>query len=244
MTKVVGVIPARFASTRFPVKMLADLAGKALVVRTWENACRTKTLDEVLVATDDDRIADVITQAGGKAVMTSPDLPSGSDRVLAALEGIPADIIANIQGDEPLLPPGTIDNAVRLLFDNQHFQVTTAAVPLEPDRLQDPNAVKVVVDKTGRALYFSRSMIPFAREGNPPLHLYRRHIGLYVYRRDALASFCSWPQSELEQCEKLEQLRLLEHGVSIGVLDIPEAPPGVDTVEDLEQVKAIFARQA
>ncbi len=243
MDRVVGVIPARYASTRFPGKMLADVHGKPLVVRTLEAVQRAEVFDEILVATDDERIRDAVAHAGGHAVMTDLHRPSGSDRVLAALKDVDADIVANIQGDEPLIPAAGLDGAVRLLTGSERFEVTTAAVPLERERITDPNAVKVVTDKRGKALYFSRSIIPYPREGDPPQQLYRRHVGLYVFRRKTLEDFCRWPQSELEQCEKLEQLRLLHHGVAIGVLDIETAPPGVDTPEDLELVRSLFITQ-
>lgn len=244
--RVIGIIPARWESRRLQGKMLANLGGKPLVVRTLEVASRCQLLDEVLVATDDERIQEAIASEGSRAIMTSPELKSGSDRILAALETLEdetAEIIVNIQGDEPLLPETVIDKTVKLLLDNPEFGVTTAACPLESYRREDPNAVKVVTDLNGRALYFSRSVLPYPRQDSPPDHLYRRHIGIYVYRREILKAFCSWPRSELEYCEKLEQLRLLEHGISIGVVDVEDVPPGVDTREDLRRIRRLFPNQ-
>lgn len=237
---VAGVIPARWGSTRLPGKMLAMIGDQPLIVRTYQAALRAASLDSVLVATDDSRIADAVEAVGGQAIMTDPDLPSGSDRVLAALEGIDADIVVNLQGDEPLLPAKVIDKTVRLLLVRDDFDVATAASPLVKEDLANPNAVKVVADLEGKALYFSRSQIPYPRRDHPPGPLFRRHVGIYVYRRKALEAFCSWPQSELEYCEGLEQLRLLAHGIAIGVVNVDPIPPGVDTAEDLEAVRKLF----
>lgn len=235
--KVVGVIPARYASTRLHGKMLLDVAGKPLVVRTLEAARSAKMLDRLLVATDDPRIQKAVEAEGGEAVLTAPELPSGSDRVLAALSNVEADVVVNIQGDEPLLPGEVIDQCVNLLLHRPDFGVTTAASPLKPDDLHNPNVVKVVISNDHKALYFSRAPIPFPRTKKLMTRLYRRHIGLYVFRRKVLEYYCGWPESELEKCESLEQLRLLAHGVDIGLVDVPEIPPGVDTEEDLNRVR-------
>ncbi|MBZ0265277.1 3-deoxy-manno-octulosonate cytidylyltransferase [bacterium] len=240
MPRIACVIPARWGSTRLPGKMLADVAGKPLIVRTWETVNSAKIFDTVLVATDNERIRDAIKVAGGNAVMTDPELPSGSDRVLAALEGIDADIVANVQGDEPLLPAEVIRKTTQLLVEREDFGVTTAACPLSKEHLQIPDIVKVTVDNFQRALYFSRAPIPFARSKKPNESLFRRHIGLYVYRREILEKFCSWDVEALEECESLEQLRLLAHGVAIGVADVGEIPPGVDTIEDLHRIRVMF----
>lgn len=243
--RVVGVIPARWASTRLPGKMLADIAGVPLIVHTLDAARRASSLDEIVVATDDERIASAVRSAGGTTVLTDPALPSGSDRAWAAMRDRPGEIIVNIQGDEPLLPGGVIDATVSLLLRRDDFAVTTAAAPLAREALEDPNAVKVVADDGGRALYFSRAPIPFprdeARGGSDSPSLFRLHIGLYAFRRETLERFCSWPPSPLERCERLEQLRLLEHGVAVGVADVRYEAAGVDSPEDLERVRRLLS---
>ena len=238
--KIAGIIPARWGSTRLPQKMMADVAGKPLIVRTLEAAKRASTLDFVLVATDDDRLAKAIRSAGGEAVLTDPALPSGSDRIWAAAQEFDADILVNLQGDEPMMPPEVIDTTVRLLLDHPEFDLTTAATCLKAKDLDNPDVVKVVVDMRGKALYFSRAPIPFPRGNEPPATLFRRHIGLYVYRRETLQAFCGWEPSPLESTERLEQLRLLEHGRSIGVADVECDLIGVDTEEDLARVRTHF----
>lgn len=241
--KVAGIIPARWGSTRLPQKMLADVAGKPLIVRTFEAAKRASTLDFVLVATDDARLKAAVEAAGGQAVLTDPELPSGSDRVWAAARELDADILVNLQGDEPLMPAAVIDATVQMLRNNDRFDVTTAAAPLEEAQLANPDVVKVVATEDGRALYFSRASVPFPRGNQPPGPLFRRHIGIYVYRREVLEAFCSWSPSPLEQMERLEQLRLLEHGRTIGVTDVICDSIGVDTEADLEKVQDIFQRR-
>ncbi len=234
---ILAVIPARWGSSRLPGKMLADIAGKPLILYTLLNVSHCKSIDELIVATDDERIIDAVKSAGFTAVMTDPALPSGSDRVWAAAKDHPAEIIVNVQGDEPLLPVAVIDRAVALLKDTSHFDVTTAACPLPQERHTDPAAVKVVTGLDGRALYFSRAAIPYGREGHLDPELIRLHVGIYVFRRKALKAFCSWSPTPLEQSERLEQLRMLEHGMSVGVVDVPGAGRGVDTKEDLELVR-------
>jgi len=245
--RVVAVIPARWASTRLHGKMLADIQGKPLILRTLENTKRATILDDVIVATDDNRIKTVIEANGGKAVLTDPDLPSGSDRVWAAIQHLDGDIIVNVQGDEPLLPEEVITESVQLLVDNPSFDATTAASPLKPDELANPNVVKVVTSKSGKALYFSRSILPYPRgmEKNSDREkfltennqLFKRHIGIYVYRRETLGQFCKLPVGDLEACEKLEQLRMLENDISIGVANVVSNAVGVDTQEDLDRVR-------
>jgi 3-deoxy-manno-octulosonate cytidylyltransferase (CMP-KDO synthetase) len=247
---VVGVIPARWGSTRLPQKMNADIAGKPLIVRTFEAVSKASMLDRVIVATDDKRIADSIEDHGGLAVLTDPELPSGSDRIWAASKFIKADVVVNIQGDEPLMPADVIDRSVSLLLES-NFSVTTAATSITYEQLLSPDVVKVVTDKNSRALYFSRSMIPYIRDIesdeekasylNNCSSIFKRHIGLYVYKRDALEAFCSWEPTPMERCEKLEQLRLLENGIDIGVADVICDSIGVDTAEDLEHVRKIFS---
>ncbi|MFH0883643.1 MAG: 3-deoxy-manno-octulosonate cytidylyltransferase [bacterium] len=236
-TTVLGVIPARWGSTRLPGKMMVDIAGKPLILHTLLNASHSSTISRLMVATDDERIAGAVRDAGFETVMTDPNLPSGSDRVWAVAKDQNEKIIVNIQGDEPLLPVAVIDRTVALLTSSPQFDVTTAACPLPLERHADPGAVKVVTALDGRALYFSRSPIPYGREGKLDPSLVRLHVGLYVFRRDALKAFCSWKPTPLEQTEKLEQLRMLEHGMNLGVVDVPVAGRGVDTQEDLELVR-------
>jgi len=235
--RVVGVIPARWASTRLPGKMLADIAGKPLVIRTLEAVRKTKTLNEIYIATDHPQIFDAVREHGGVPIMTDPALPSGSDRVLAAIKDKKADVVVNIQGDEPLIPAEAIDTTVSLLLSGDDFDVTTAAAPLKPEQLDNTSVVKVVTDLQRRALYFSRSPIPHPWRCFPPASAFLRHVGLYVFRRHILEEFCSWEVADLERCESLEQLRLLVHGKRIGVALVPDFPQGVDTEDDLERVR-------
>ncbi|MBS1262635.1 MAG: 3-deoxy-manno-octulosonate cytidylyltransferase [Calditrichaeota bacterium] len=241
-SRVVAVIPARFASTRLPGKMLADVAGKPLVARTIETVLRCGTPDQVLVATDDDRIAAVARDAGVEAVLTDPEHPSGSDRIHAAIAGREADIVVNVQGDEPAMPPEMIDGTVRLLLERPDAGVATAASPLDVRAWSNPNVVKIAVAADGRALYFSRAPIPRSRDGRFPSRHAHRHVGLYVFRRPALDRFCSLPPSPLEKLEKLEQLRLLEDGRVVVVhLVLDAGPGGVDTAEDLQRMRTLYA---
>jgi 3-deoxy-manno-octulosonate cytidylyltransferase (CMP-KDO synthetase) len=239
---IVAVIPARFASTRLPGKMLANLAGVPLILRTWRNTLRCETIDQVMVATDDERIATVIREAGGEVVMTDPKLPSGTDRIHAAMNGKAGDIVVNVQGDEPLLPSELVDETVRMLIANPDADAATAATPIRALELADPNVVKVARTKDNRALYFSRAAIPHQRGGGVSERHSFRHIGLYVYRRETLTRFCSLAPSPLEKCEKLEQLRLLEDGGTMLVHVADEAGPGgIDTPSDLERVTKVLS---
>ena len=216
--------------------MLADLAGKPLVVRTWENAKKIEALDSLLVAADDERIVTAIESQGGEAVLTDPELPSGSDRVLAAIRDHPAELVVNIQGDEPLLPPVAVTRAIELLQARPDLGVTTAACALSSEESKDPNVVKVVLNSSSAAMYFSRSLIPYPRYDHrevTPLG----HIGFYVFRRPVLEQFCALKPSPLERTEGLEQLRLLEAGIAVGVVVINTRPIGIDTAEDLELIR-------
>ena len=242
--KVVAVIPARFASTRFPGKIITPVAGKPLVAHTYERACEARLVSEVLVATDDDRVAAALAPLGIRVVMTRPDHPSGTDRIAEAAESLDADIIVNVQGDEPLLDPLTIDAAVRALLENPDIPMATARRRIsEPEMVADPNVVKVVCDAQGRALYFSRCSIPYIRDAADrpaAAECYWQHIGLYVYRRAFLLQYARIPQTSLECLEKLEQLRALENGYAIAVVDTEYQSIGVDTPEDLEKVRALL----
>ena len=238
--KVVGVIPARYASVRFPGKPLAPLAGKPMVVRVWEAAQSAARLDRSVVATDDERIAAAVRQAGGEAVLTSPDAASGTDRLAEAARAIPADAYVNIQGDEPLMSPANIDRAVETLAADPRREIATIALPMPAAQAADPNVVKVVVARDGRALYFSRSPIPYARQGPPA---YRKHLGIYVYRGETLQKLAALSPSPLERAESLEQLRWLEAGYAIWVGEAADDSIGVDTPEDLARAERYWKRE-
>ncbi len=237
---VIGVIPARYASVRFPGKPLADLAGKPMVVRVWEAARAASRLDRSVVATDDERIAAAVRRAGGDAILTSPDAASGTDRLAEAARGIRADAYVNIQGDEPLMSPSNIDRAVETLTADPGREIATIALPMPAEQAGDPNVVKVVVARDGRALYFSRSPIPYARQGQPS---HRKHLGIYAYRSETLQRLAALAPSPLERMESLEQLRWLEAGYSIWVGEAADDSIGVDTPEDLARAEAYWKRE-
>jgi len=240
---VVAVIPARWGSTRFPGKSLAELAGEPMIAHVVRRASEARTVDQVIVATDDERIAEVAAKSGAEAVMTG-ECASGTDRVAEAVTGRDEwDVVVNIQGDEPLLSGSNIDVLVNGLLDDDEVRMSTLCRPLEPERIEDPNAVKVVRDVRGRALYFSRSPIPYPRSREAAVALWRLHLGIYGFRRDALERFVALPPSGLEQAEGLEQLRAVENGIPILVLDAPHAAYGVDTPEDLQRIETIFKRE-
>jgi len=241
--KAVGVIPSRFASTRFPGKPLAPIAGKTLLSRVVSRVKRAKTLSEVLVATDDERIFAEAERAGAAGVMTRSDHPSGTDRIAEAVAGRDAEIVVNIQGDEPLISPELIDRLVETLAGDGTLQMATAASPIaDAADLHRSDVVKVVRRADGTALYFSRSPIPFRRgegEGFAPVAgLHLRHIGIYAYRRDFLSRLVATPPCALEETEKLEQLRALSLGARMAVLETEESGLGVDTPEDVARVEA------
>ena len=239
-SKVVAVIPARWASTRFPGKPMAELAGEPMIAHVARRASEATTVDHVIVATDDERIAKAAVAAGAEAVMTG-ECPSGTDRVAAAIaERGEWEIIINVQGDEPLLAGDNIDVLVEGLLADDEVRMSTLCRPLESERTDDPNAVKVVRDLRGRALYFSRSLIPYPRHREAAWKLWRLHLGIYGFRREALEAFVALPPSKLEQAEGLEQLRALENGIPILVLDAPHPAFGVDTPEDLKRVEKII----
>jgi 3-deoxy-manno-octulosonate cytidylyltransferase (CMP-KDO synthetase) len=219
------------------------IAGKPLIQHVWERARACKRLDEVIVATDDERIREAVVGFGGMAVMTSPDHPTGTDRIAEAARAVPqATHIVNIQGDEPLIDPGLIDELAAVMAADASLDMATAANPLDPQdpAVMDPNVVKVVVTQAGRALYFSRSPLPFFRnavDGLPVL----RHKGIYAYTRGFLERFVTWPPSPLEMAESLEQLRALENGASIHVLRTADTSPGVDTIEQARHVELLLS---
>ncbi len=237
--KVLAVIPARYASTRLPGKPLLDICGKPLIQRVWEIVSRVRGLDEVVVATDDARIAHAVESFGGRVCMTSPDCRSGSDRVREVAASLAADVYVNVQGDEPLLEPAAIERLLDVFTEDADVRVATLCSPISEDQARSPHQVKVVRDHAGNALYFSRAPLPFVREYGEAAEFWG-HVGIYAYRADALRSFASLPASPLEQAEKLEQLRFLQAGIAIRVPEVPQMGAGVDTPEDLERVRAII----
>ena len=239
---IIAVIPSRYASTRLPGKPLVDICGKTMVQRVYEQVRKVELFDDVLVATDDQRIFDAVTAFGGKAVMTSEDCPSGTDRLIEVATANPADIYVNIQGDEPLIEPEIIEKLARVMQDDPELQMGTLCYPISAEQAQNPNVVKVVRAHNNNALYFSRSPIPFARSGGIET-AYFGHIGMYAYRRQFLLDFGKLPYSKLENTEKLEQLRVLEAGIAIRCLTVDAMAPGVDTPEDLEAVRRIIAER-
>ncbi len=240
---IIGILPARWGSTRFPGKPLHLIASKPLIQHVWERCKSATTLSELLVATDDERIAAAVTAFGGKAVMTSPDHPTGTDRLAEAVSAIPqATHVLNIQGDEPLIDPTLIDQLAQALVDDSDLEMVTAANPLDPSdpAVADPNVVKVVLKKNGHALYFSRSPLPFFRQPVADLPVFR-HKGIYGYRRDFLETFVTWSPSPLEQAESLEQLRALENGANIRVIITSDTSPGVDTPEQALEIERLIS---
>lgn len=239
--RAIGIIPARYGATRLPGKMLLPVAGKPLIQHVYKAAAGAGSLDRVLVATDDRRIADAVTGFGGDAVITSPEHQSGSDRLAEAAALLDYGIIVNIQGDEPFIRGDAIDSAVEELRKDAALESSTLATGLnDPGELLNPNVVKVVTDLEGNALYFSRAPIPHLREGRGEEGAFLKHIGLYAYRKPLLLLFTKWPQTPLERCEKLEQMRILEHGVKMRVVKTPHDSVSVDTPGDLEQVRKML----
>jgi 3-deoxy-manno-octulosonate cytidylyltransferase (CMP-KDO synthetase) len=239
---VLGVIPARLASTRLARKVLRIIAGRPMLAWVYEAASACPQLDRVVIATDSDEVASLCHQNNWPVQLTSPDLPSGTDRVHAVAQLIPADIYVNIQGDEPLLKPEHLTALLRP-FAQAHVEVSTLKVRCTPENIANPNAVKVVTAADGRALYFSRATIPYDRDpqtGRAPQ--YWKHIGLYAYRRAALNRFPTLPVSTLEQTERLEQLRFLENNIAIHVEATDYDTIGVDTEDDLQRVEALLRR--
>ena len=234
---MIAVIPARYGSSRLPAKALAEIAGVPMVVRVWRQASRSRSLSRVVVATDDERIAAPVRAAGGEAIMTSPDHPSGTDRIAEVARKLPADIYLNVQGDLPFIEPADLDALAAPMRADESLAMATIATPIVDDHeWQNPNVVKVVCSASGDALYFSRSPIPFAREGGIP-DVALRHIGVYAYRRDFLLRFSTLSQGVLERIEKLEQLRALEHGYRIRVVASVAPSLEVDTAEDLKRAR-------
>jgi len=237
-TRILGVIPARFASSRFPGKALTLIAGKPMLQHVYERACQARYLSKVIIATDDERIRDAARKFSAPVQMTRADHASGTDRVAEVAESDSAEVIVNIQGDEPLIDPNAIDGAVFGLLEDDQAPMATLAKRIEfSAEVTNPNVVKVVSDLSGNAIYFSRCPIPYVREGGA---VHFKHIGLYVYRRDFLLAYSGLPVGPLERAERLEQLRALENGYRVRVIETDYESLGVDTPEDLEHVAALF----
>lgn len=237
--RVVLVIPARFGSSRLPGKPLADLLGKPMVQWVFEKAQQVPSAHTVVVATDDQRIVDAVNAFGGKVVLTSPDHPSGTDRLVEVMGQVDADIYINLQGDEPLVRPSDVEQLAQGMLADPTVDVGTLYHAIEDEEAQNPNTVKVVLGQAGNALYFSRSPIPYPREGDKHPG-FKKHVGVYAYRKRILEQYAQLPASALEQTEQLEQLRLLAAGLSIRAFEVAPTGPGVDTPECLEKVRAIM----
>lgn len=237
--RLVIVIPARYGSTRLPGKPLADILGKPMVQHVYERALQVPDVYAVLVATDDQRVADAVLAFGGRCVMTSPNHPSGTDRLAEVMAQVDADVYINLQGDEPLVRPGDIAALAAGMWADPLVQVGTLCHAIPSQEAANPNTVKVVLATNGDALYFSRSVIPYPRDGE--LVRYLKHVGVYAYRREVLAAYAQLPQPMMEQAEKLEQLRLLAAGLCIRAFQVVPTGPGVDTPECLARVRALMA---
>ena len=245
--KAMGIIPARWGATRFEGKVLANLLGKPVIQHVWENAKKAKTLDDLVVACDDERILKVVEGFGGKAIYTSPDQPSGTDRLAEGVNPLDIKIAVNIQGDEPLVKPIMIDNLVITLENERKAQMATVIKKIDDiSELTNSNVVKVVIDKNGYALYFSRYAIPYNRTGEldeAKRPIYYKHIGLYAFTKDFLFTFRNLPESSLERAEKLKQLRVLEYGYKIKTVETKFDTVGVDTPDDLKRVEDALLKE-
>lgn len=245
--RVAVVIPARYHSTRFPAKVLADETGKYLIQHTYEQACKSKLASEVIIAADDQRIIVAAKRFGARSVLTD-EHPSGTDRVAEVAVDLRVDIVLNLQADEPEIDPANIDRVAELLIESADGDMATLGTTFQnPEQVTDPNIVKVVTDTFGRALYFSRSAIPYDRQagGVGPLAYYMRHIGIYAYRRQVLLDLTNLPQTPLERLEQLEQLRALESGYTILVGQVEHAYDGIDTPQQYQAfVRRYKARSA
>lgn len=240
--KTIGVIPARWASTRFQGKVLADIQGKPMIQHVWKKAKQCRLLDEVMIACDDRRVFRVAQEFGAKVALTSPRLATGTDRIVQAVENLRVDIIINIQGDEPLMDPKTIDALTAALIEDKTCIMATVIKEITKlEDLNNPNVVKVVIDQNRNALYFSRSLIPFNRDSVKVNTVrYFKHLGLYGYRKKFLMKFKGLPKSRLEHAEQLEQLRVLEAGYKIKTIETDKETIGVDTPADLVRVQKLL----
>ena len=240
--KIIAVIPARYASTRFPAKLMQDLGGKTVILRTYEAAINTQLFDDVFVVTDSDLIFDEIVSNGGKAIKSIKEHESGSDRIAEAIENIDVDIVINVQGDEPFIDADSLVKVIEVFRNDFDRKVDLASLMREitnEEDIKSPNNVKVVVDQNQFALYFSRSVIPYPRESNVGVR-YMQHIGIYAFRKQALLDFYSLPMKSLEASEKLEQLRYLEFGKRIKMVETTHVGIGIDTPQDLEKARKML----
>lgn len=240
--KIIAVIPARYASTRFPAKLMQDLGGKTVILRTYEAAKNTNLFDDVFVVTDSDLIFNEIVSNNGKAIMSVKEHESGSDRIAEAIENLEVDIVINVQGDEPFINAEPLAQVIEIFKNDTDKKVDLASLMTEiqnEDDINNPNNVKVVVDQNNFALYFSRSVIPFPREKNVGVRFFK-HIGIYAFRKQALTDFYSLPMKSLEASEKLEQLRYLEYGKRIKMVETNHVGIGIDTIEDLEKARKMI----
>ncbi|UOK41797.1 MULTISPECIES: 3-deoxy-manno-octulosonate cytidylyltransferase [Flavobacterium] len=239
--KIIAVIPARYASTRFPAKLMQDLGGKTVILRTYEAAVETQLFDDVFVVTDSDLIYNEIVNDGGKAIMSIREHESGSDRIAEAVENMDADVVINVQGDEPFINKKPLEQVIEIFRKDIEKKVDLASLMFEikdKSEIENPNNVKVIVDQQGFALYFSRSVIPYPREENVGAR-YMKHIGIYAFRKEALMDFYRLPMLPLEASEKLEQLRYLEYGKRIRMVETDHGSIGIDTPEDLEKARKL-----
>ncbi len=240
--KIIAVIPARYASTRFPAKLMQDLGGKTIILRTYQAAINTNLFDDVFVVTDSDIIYNEITTNGGKAIMSIKEHESGSDRIAEAVANLDVDIVVNVQGDEPFIDKDSLQQLISVCHADENKNIDLASLMREikdESDIQNPNNVKVVVDQTNFALYFSRSVIPYPREKNVGVR-YFQHIGIYAFRKQALLDFYALPMQSLEASEKLEQLRYLEFGKRIKMVETTHVGIGIDTPEDLEKARLLL----
>jgi len=240
--RIIAVIPARYASTRFPAKLMQDLGGKAVITRTYQAAVGTGLFDDVFVVTDSDIIFKEIEENGGKAIMSIKEHESGSDRIAEAVENLDVDIVVNVQGDEPFINKEPLADVLEVFKGDIAHEIDLASVMIpitDWDEIENPNNVKVITDQKGFALYFSRSVIPFPRDKDAGAKYYR-HIGIYAFRKHALMDFYKLPMQSLEATEKLEQLRYLEYGKKIRMVQTAHAGIGIDTPEDLEKARKML----
>lgn len=238
--QTIALIPARYAATRFPGKLMQLLGNKTIIKHTYDNTKATLLFDEVIVVTDSEIIFDEITKYGGYAIMSKKAHESGSDRIAEAIEDLEVNIVVNVQGDEPFVKKEILEKLLHAFEENENVQVASVMFPINSaDNVNNPNHVKVVTDNEHNALYFSRSVMPYPRNISQPINYYK-HIGIYAFKKEALINFTKWPIGTLEAIEKLEQLRYLENGVRIKMVLTNENPIAIDTPEDLEKAKMLF----
>ena len=242
--KIIAVLPARYASTRYHAKLMQDLGGKTVILRTYEAAINTQLFDDVFVVTDSDLIFNEIVSHGGKAIMSIKEHESGSDRIAEAVEHLDVDIVINVQGDEPFIDATSLEKVIEVFKNDTEKKVDLASLMREiksDEEINNPNNVKVVVNQNGFALYFSRSVIPYPREKNVGVR-YMQHIGVYAFRKQALMDFYHLPMKSLEASEKLEQLRYLEFGKQIKMIETAHVGIGIDTIEDMEKARKMLLK--